>query len=225
MRTKTLLLIAAVGAASVASSMAQVYSVNAVGYVNKTVPGKGFALIANPLKATDNSIAALFAGVPDGTKVFKYIPGVGGGYKIAQFDELEGAFTPADVAKMTVNPGEGVFVQNPLATPLTITFVGEVPQGQLDTTLVPGFQIVSSQVPQAGTLTQLGYTPADGDKVFQFITNDTTTPANNQKYYISQYDDLGQEWAPPLKQLDVGEAVFLQKLVAGKWSRNFNVNQ
>lgn len=224
MRTKTLLLIAAVGAASVASSMAQVYSVNAVGYVNKTVPAKGFALISNPLKAADNSIAALFAGVPDGTKVFKYIPGVGGGYKIAQFDELEGAFTPADVAKMTVMPGEGVFVQNPLATPLTITFVGEVPQGQLDTPLVPGFQIVSSQVPQAGSLTQLGYTPADGDKVFQFITNDTDA-SKNQKYYISQYDDLGQEWAPPLKQLDVGEAVFLQKLVAGKWSRNFNVNQ
>jgi hypothetical protein len=224
MRTKTLLLIAAVGAAGVANSMAQVYSVNAVGYVNKTVPAKGFALISNPLKAADNSIKALFAGVPDGTKVFKFIPGAGGGYKIAQFDELEGAFVPPDVANLTVMPGEGVFVQNPLTTPLNITFVGEVPQGQLDTPLVPGFQIVSSQVPQAGNLTQLGYTPADGDKVFQFITNDPVA-TNNQKYYISQYDDLGQEWAPALKPLDVGEAVFLQKLVAGKWSRNFNVNQ
>jgi hypothetical protein len=224
MRTKTLLLIAAVGAASVASSMAQVYSVNAVGYVNKTVPAKGFALISNPLKATDNSIAALFAGVPDGTKVFKYIPGAGGGYKIAQYDELGGSFTPADVAKLTVVPGEGVFVQNPGTTPLNITFVGEVPQGQLDTTLVPGYQIVSSQVPQAGDLTALGYTPADGDKVYQFITNDTD-PTKNQKYYISQYDELGAAWAPALKPLDVGEAVFLQKVTAGKWSRNFNVNQ
>jgi hypothetical protein len=222
MRTKTLLLIAAVGAASIASSMAQVYSVNAVGYVNKTVPGKGFALISNPLKAADNSIAALFAGVPDGTKIYKYIPG--SGYKIAQFDELGGGFIPADAAKLTVVPGEGVFVQNPTANPLNITFVGEVPQGQLDTTLVAGYQIVSSQVPQAGDLTALGYKGADGDKVYQFITNDTD-PTKNQKYYISQYDDLAAAWAPALKSLDVGEAVFLQKLAAGKWSRNFNVNQ
>lgn len=220
MRTKTVLLIAAVAAAGVGTSMAQVFSVNAVGYVNKTIPGGGFALISNPLKAATNSINALFAGVPDGTKVYKYVPGTG--YKIAQYDDLEGGFTPPDAAALTVLPGEGVFVQNPLTTPLTVTFVGEVPQGALTTPLVAGFQIVSSQVPQAGTIADLGYVPAEGDKVYQFITNDPT-PANNQKYYISQYD-LG-EWTTPLKSLDVGEAVFLQKAAAGSWTRTFNVNQ
>jgi len=222
MRTKPLLLVAAVAAAGVVSASAQVYSVNAVGYVNKVIPKNGFALIANPLNAATNTIAALFAGVPDGTKVYKYIPG--SGYKIAQYDDLSGEFSPPDVAALTVNPGEGVFVQNPLSTDLTITFVGEVKQGQLDTPLVAGLQIVSSQVPQSGDLTTLGYTPADGDKVFQFITNDPV-PANNQKYYISQYDDLSASWSPALKSLDVGEAVFLQKLAAGKWSRSFQVNQ
>jgi hypothetical protein len=220
MRTKTVLLIAAIAAAGAGTSMAQVFSVNAVGYVNKTVPGNGFALISNPLKAATNTISSLFAGVPDGTKVYKFVPG--SGYKIAQFDELENGFTPADAAALTVMPGEGVFVQNPLATPLTITFVGEVPQGALTTPLVAGFQIVSSQVPQAGTIAELGYTPAEGDKVYQFITNDPV-PANNQKYYISQFD-LG-EWAPALKSLDVGEAVFLEKTAAGSWTRTFNVNQ
>src|SRR5882724_2120301 len=43
MRTKTLLLIAAVAVAGVVASNAQVYSVNAVGYVNKSIPAKGFA--------------------------------------------------------------------------------------------------------------------------------------------------------------------------------------
>lgn len=216
MRTKTLLLIAAVGVASVATSMAQVYSVNAVGYVNKTIPAKGFALISNPLTAADNSINALFAGVPDGTKVFKYTPGTG--YSIGAFDELGGSFIPDAVGKLKVLPGEGVFVQNPTATPLTITFVGEVPQGALTTPLVAGLQIVSSQVPQGGIITtDLGYKPDDGDKVYQFT--------DAQAYYISAYDAGFGEWAPVLKPLAVGEAVFLQKLAAGAWTRSFNVNQ
>jgi len=216
MRTKTLLLIAAIGAAGVGTSMAQVYSVNAVGYVNTTIPASGFALISNPLKAATNTISALFAGVPDGTKVFKYIPGTG--YAIAAYDELGGSFLPDSVASLNVMPGEGVFVQNPTKTPLTITFVGEVPQGVLSTALVAGLQIVSSQVPQAGIITtDLGYTPADGDKVYQF------TPA--QAYYISAYDAGFGEWAPALKPLAVGEAVFLQKVAAGTWTRTFNVNQ
>src|SRR6478672_7317898 len=46
MRTKTLLLTAALAAVGVSSSMAQVYSVNVVGYVNKSVP-KGFYMLAN----------------------------------------------------------------------------------------------------------------------------------------------------------------------------------
>ena len=47
MRTKTLLLTAALSAAGIASSMAQVYSVNAVGYVNTPLV-TGFNLISNP---------------------------------------------------------------------------------------------------------------------------------------------------------------------------------
>jgi len=221
MRTKTLLLIAAVGAASVASSMAQVYSVNAVGYVNTTVPAKGFALISNPLKAADNSISALFAGLPDGAKVYKYNTSTKN-YSIFTYDASDPAsagFIQPTAKTTTVMPGEGVFVQNPDAQAHTITFVGEVPQGQLDTPLVAGFQIVSSQVPQAGTVEALGYVAADGDKVYQF---NTTT----QKYQIYSYDaGPPGEWNTPLGTLAVGEAVFLQKLTPGKWSRNFNVNQ
>ena len=48
MRTKTLLLTAALSAAGIATSMAQVYSANAVGYVNKLIP-TGFSMIANPV--------------------------------------------------------------------------------------------------------------------------------------------------------------------------------
>jgi hypothetical protein len=72
MRTKTLLLTAALSAAGVATSMAQVYSVNAVGYVNtQLVPGLN--LISNPLEAADNKIKTLLTGVPVNTQVYRFV--------------------------------------------------------------------------------------------------------------------------------------------------------
>jgi hypothetical protein len=92
MRTKTLLLTAALCAAGIATSKAQVYSVNAVGYVNTSLL-KGFNLVSNPLdnKATDgNKIKNLFASLPAGAQVFFFD---GTKYSIAAVDEFTGAIT------------------------------------------------------------------------------------------------------------------------------------
>jgi hypothetical protein len=221
MRTKTLLLIAAVGAAGAATSMAQVFSVNAVGYVNKTVPKGQFMMVSNPLKAATNTVNALFQPVPVGFQVFVYTPGKG--FDVGTFDDLEGAFLPASVGSTQILPGQGVFVKNPGTSDVTITFVGEVMQGNLSTPLVPGLQIVSSQVPQAGTAKELGFpstteqgmTP--GDQIYQYVPN--------SGYYVSTFDDLENGFLPALKPLDVGEAIFVKMAKANKWDRNFSVNQ
>jgi hypothetical protein len=217
MRIKTLLLTAALSAAGVATSMAQVFSVNAVGYVTKTIPANGFALISNPLIAADNSIGALFTPAPAGLQVFKFDSGTGG-FVIATFDDLDGAFLPAAAAAQTVVPGEGVFVRNPTASAITVTFVGEVPQGALSNPLPSGLSIRSSQVPQAGTAAELGLVGVAGDQIFQWN-------AANQGYDTSTFDDLDNAWLPPLGNLEVGEAFFLSKLAAGSWDRTFDVNQ
>jgi hypothetical protein len=217
MRTKTLLLTAALSAAGIATSMAQVFSVNAVGYVTKTIPGNGFALISNPLIAADNSIGALFSPAPAGLQVFKFDSGTGS-FAITTFDDLDGAFLPADVAALTVVPGEGVFVRNPTGSDITITFVGEVPQGSLSNPLPAGLSIRSSQVPQEGTAEDLGLVGVAGDQVFQWNIA-------NQGYDVSTFDDLDNAWLPPLGTLAVGEAFFLSKLAAGSWDRTFDVNQ
>jgi hypothetical protein len=195
--------------------MAQVFSVNAVGYVNKTIPANGYAMVSNPLKAATNTVNALFTGVPDGFQVYVYTTGKG--YSTATYDELEGGFV-GDAASATVMPGQGVFVRNPTGNPVTVTFVGEVPQGNLVTPLVAGLQIVSSQVPQAGTPQELGYVGVVGDQIYQF--NSAT-----QKYDVATFDDLENAFIPAPKTLDVGDAFFLQKTTAGSWTRNFNVNQ
>jgi hypothetical protein len=215
MRTKTLLLTAALSAAGIATSMAQVFSVNAVGYVTVTVPKGKFALVANPLNAANNSIAELFKGVPAGTQVYKF---VNGSYKTATYDDLDNAFTPPDAAALTVVPGEGVFVKAPPAADVTVTFVGEVMQGNLSNPLPKGLSIKASMVPQGGmTAAELGLKGAGGDQVFQFNVD-------TQTYNTSTFDDLDNAWAPALKPLKVGEAVFISKVAAGSWDRVFNVN-
>ena len=221
MRTKTLLLTAALSAAGVATSMAQVYSVNAVGYVNTTL-NPGFNLISNPLDAEDNSIQGLFGAVgaqAPGMQVYKFVNGT---YVIALYDDLAEppSFQPPAAAATEVNPGEGVFVRNPLTTPLTVTFVGEVMQGDLITPIPPGLSILSSKVPQAGTATELGLTGVPGDQFYQF------TPTG---YRISLFDDLEDPpaWVPALNPLKVGEAFFFRSAstAARDWTRSFSVNQ
>jgi hypothetical protein len=198
--------------------MAQVYSVNAVGYVNTTIPkGNKLALISNPLDAGagNNTIANLFKGAPDGTQVYKY---VGTTFVTATFDALDGAFTPADAANTAIVPGEGVFVRNTSSQDLVVTFVGEVPQGKLDNVYPKGLSIRSSMVPQKGTAAALGFVGVDGDQIYQF---DTTT----QGYNTSTFDGLDNAWSPALKELAVGEAFFLRAANGGTWTRTFSVNQ
>jgi hypothetical protein len=159
----------------------------------------------------------VFKFVPTGTTV---TPPLKVGYNIATWEFGDWA-DPALAAAITLNPGEGAFVQNPAATPYTVTFVGEVPQGigaqALTTPLVAGYQIVSSKVPQAGKLvTDLKYTPVEGDKVFKF--------GSDQKYDVRTFE-FGDWSGGGEPTFDVGEAFFLQKLAAGTWTREFNVNQ
>jgi hypothetical protein len=136
-------------------------------------------------------------------------------FDLVQFDATFG-WDPVDLANVEIKPGSGFFVKNQSGTDAQITFVGTVPTGSpLTTTLVPGFQIVSSQVPQAGTLDALGYTAADGDKLYQW---------NGNGYDFYQFDPTFG-WDPALKPIDVGDAVFLSKTAAGTWNRTFLVNQ
>jgi hypothetical protein len=216
MRTKTLLLIAALSAAGAATSMAQVYSVNAVGYVNTTVPAGKLALVSNPLNAADNSVNALFtdaAKAAGGMQVFTFSPTTG--YKTYTWDPDFVAFDPDGTE--TVTPGHGVFVKNPTAAAVTITFVGDVPQGSLSTPLVKGLQIVASAVPQEGAVDTLGFVPSGADQIYNY---DAT-----KGYTLASYDTDFQSWDPAAPTLKVGEAVFLRSANGGAWTRTFSVNQ
>lgn len=209
MRTQLILTTAAFVAGSLAAS-AQVYSVNAVGYINVTVPAKSFSLVANQLKVGGNTVKEVIPTAPDGTIIFKYSQAGGFAPNGVEFGEWG---NPAQV----IAPGEGFFLQNNGAAALTVTFVGEVPQGSLKTSLAKGLNLVSSQVPQAGKLvTDLKFPAADGDVVYQW--NSTT-----QKYKDPNGLEFG-EWGGGEPQIGVGEGFFVNKVAAASWDRTFSVN-
>jgi hypothetical protein len=118
---------------------------------------------------------------------------------------------------MTLNPGEGVFINNTSAGAIDLTLVGEVPQGtDSNMSVGVGFSIVSSTVPQTGALdTVLGFPAGLGDAFYLF-----DNAANG--YNVYNYSFAGFGGNPPVPA--VGEAFFVNKQVAADWTRDFSVN-
>jgi len=257
MRTKTLLLSGVVAALSSASLMAQVYSLNAVGYINVTIP-PGFSIVANQLNTTNNNLSPLLDSQvnPDGVSglnLCTFYKFGAGHYTTLQPDYFSVNAFPWDqtfATTTTLNPGEAVFVHNQNATNVTITFVGTVLQGSLTNTSLagPGFNLISSMVPQAGRVdVDLGLPEVDNDIVYIFNPSTATVPG----YQTYQGDEFnaGQPWDAPGGQpanptVAVGQGFFYHAFETGTtignaadggptyttggypalWVRNFNVN-
>lgn len=210
MRTKALVLAAAVVAGTALTASAQtVYSVNAVGYVNLAIP-QGWSMIANPLVAATNTLAALMPSVPEDTVIYKW---TGTSFQISIF-----SFGEWDNPNITLVPGEACFINATAA--FTNTFVGEVMQSPNTTTPMTnsfpvGFSMRSSQVPQEGTATALGFVPPEDTAVYQYD--------NAQgKWKIGIFSFGEWDTVPTFK---VGEGFWIQAATAGQWTRIFTVNQ
>jgi hypothetical protein len=208
-----------IGAASLVSSQAQVYSVNIVGYINLTIY-KGWNLVANQLNnSAGNDVATLIPTAPGALGVFSY-DGANQRYNNVNFDpELGWDGT------MTLNPGQGFFCYNQSGQEFTLTLVGEVQTGTTTLTLYQGWQLISLVVPQDGQLADVGdgspnfgYPPSALDAIF-------TYNGALQRYDNYNYDtELGWDSTPVVQ---VGKGFFALRSGAGasgSWSRTFNVS-
>ena len=197
--------------------MAQVYSQNAVGYVN-TVVYPGFNLIANPLSQGNTTIAALLPTVPDSTSFYGWVSGPGGGFVIRQF--VDGLGWDPD-GTPDIASGKGFFLQNVGASPFTVTFVGDVAQGSLSVGLVGGLNLVGSKVPQTGLVsTGLGFPGQDSDLLYIYDNG----PSGDNGYIIRQFVD-GLGWDPDEPTLGVGKGMWINSQGAHvSWVRAFSVN-
>jgi hypothetical protein len=213
--------------------MAQVFSLNAVGYINVTLP-PGFSMIANQLTTTNNNLSPMLdsqflSGTFDGVTFYKYSSG---NYAVLHVDSISTLtpFIPWDesaATNTTLNPGEGAFVYNPNSTSLTLTFVGTVPQGSTYATnnFVKGFNMVSSLVPLSGRLdVDMNMAEVDGDVVWIY------NPAiHNYEEFIGDSLTTPQPWdvvnsSNPNPTVTVGQAFFYQAQAATTWVNNFSVN-
>lgn len=232
MRTKTLLLVAALSAAGLATVLAQsnVYSLNVVGYVNATVPAStlvnGFTIMCNPLNNANNTLNEVLppAQLTPGMRVYQY---TGSGWRIATVQDSLGGGNPADyiwTTNLTVNPGEGFWFRNFAGGPQTnVTFVGEVAQGNRTNDIPSGFALRGSIVPQALILkdpaggSDLSYPATMGETAIYLFRNGT--------YRICSYRDDGTGnpvWSQnPIPQ--PGEGFWTKETNPQKWIRNFNV--
>jgi hypothetical protein len=223
MRTKTLLLTAALSAAGALTSMAQVYSVNMVGYINLNIP-KGFSMIANQLNATpDNTLGTVLATVPENTTVYKFVTSPSGHYVTSNFSVDNPGWT---VPGITLNPGEGCFIAvdgGQAPSGFTATFVGEV-QLVSSTPVVNGFSIVSSVIPQSSDLDSMGYPSRENDTIYRY------NPAGNGgqgAFFTANFSADNPGWLPSPPTPNVGEAFFVaaDNTQGGPrtWSRTFTV--
>ncbi len=205
MKTKSLLLLAVAASIGATSAFGAVSS-NIVGYTKLTLK-KGFNLVGNTLdNKAGNMATVVLADTPDNTAVFSW-----NGKGFNELDNLGGGLWIGTDFALT--PGISLFVQVPADA--SITLVGEVLTGQQDITLSKGNNFVASKIPQAGKIdSDLGYSPADNDAVFQW----------SGKSYVESDFLLGVGFIPSSPSLAVGEGVVIQTAAAGKWSRNFTVN-
>jgi hypothetical protein len=210
MRTKTLLVAAAALAAGLATSMAQVYSQNVVGYVNLSTAANAYNIINNPLQYTNNDVSFVFQNPPPGLTIFKRNSS-GTGYDQSQYDPD----IPGWSAPLVVNPGDGIWITSPVN--YTNTFVGEVLQGALSLPIPAGYSLKGSQVPQsAGVQTVMGY-PVSNLDTFYFW--------NGVGYDQTQYDPDIPGWSAGEPTPKVGQGFWINNAGGNKnWTRNFTVN-
>lgn len=211
MRTKALLSTAALLAVVAVSASAQsVYSVNAVGYVNKSLLAN-FNLISNPLNGTNNNLSTILPVLPDGAQILTWNPA------IQQFNDANVYFEGFGwVPDAPLPPGQGAFLFLPSAT--TVTFVGDVPQGNLTNAIPSNFSLLSHIVPQSIGVEATGLPSEDGDQVL--FWNAATQQFADAIVYFG-----GFGWVPSDPTPQVGEGFFyFNTSTLRQWGRTFTVN-
>jgi hypothetical protein len=122
---------------------------------------------------------------------------------------------------LTLGQKQTAFFQNQSGGDVTITFVGEVPQGSLSNHIGANFGFYSSQVPQAGTLTALAFPGTD------FMTFNAWNPTNqifNQAYlYFGGWFNPANQPQDPVVGVAEGFLISNPNAPIG-WTRTFSVN-
>jgi hypothetical protein len=221
MRTKTLIIAAAALAVGVASSMAQIYSQNIVGYVNTAIQPNYNLLVAPLSPNTTNNAEAVLPSLSSGDVLLVWN---GGGYNLDYFNGPGdwydgGTFTP--IAQPVLLPGQGFFYNN-AGSLKTNTFVGTV---QLTNTVVlaANYSLVGSTVPIAASIESANYN-------IPFTSGDVVLVWNGGGYNLDYFNgpadwyDGGTFASIPVPTLSLSQGFFYNNAGSAKnWTQNVTI--
>jgi hypothetical protein len=186
------------------------------GYYQKTVAVKGYALIANQLSVVpgnppDDLVNMILPEMPDFTELYVF---ANGQWQNAITFYPQSGWFPEDA---TIDLGQGAMVFNPTTSPLTLNFIGEVPQGTWNPQIPAGGWMGGSTVPQSAALSVLGVPGNDFDTLYGWTG---TQWGSISTYYGT--DVGGNGWYPD-QVITVGEAFFLDASQPLTWTIQFSL--
>jgi len=187
------------------------YSKNAIGFVRVTYP-KGKSLIANPLDREDgNTVANLFASLPDGSSLAK-LDEASGELVVNVFEG--GAW--GDSA-MTLKPGEGAVLDNAGEGQIAIEYFGVALQGDLASAIPAKAAFRSAMTPvDGGVTTALGLPTVDGLQVQLF---------NNKTGSYVTHTFTTDTWQPSEPVIALGQAFRVISGAAFEWQQSVAYNE
>lgn len=216
MRTKTLLLTAALAGLGVAAN-ADVTSVNYVGYINGPIP-QGYSIRCSGFRGGARDIVTLMPAPPCAVTVYEIDDD--GTTRIGNWDTV---YQSWDNPTVQILHGQAIVVKSDCAFNNTFTGTGDENKyyggGQVRNDITPRSAsrsvLRSNPVPMAGLLTtQLGFTPLDDVTVYQ-LKGGTI---------ISAWDHTYQSWNPAEPNIDLGEGFFVVGAPKDQpWPQNFAV--
>ena len=233
MRTKTLLLAAVLSAAGVASSLAQVYSVNVVGYINLTLK-PGLNLLTAQLKGTNQNVNTILGStspaLPANSLLYtwnatgqRFDNALIAGGDNKWYDPATGLESTA-----TISPGQSFFINNLGTVDSTLTLVGEVPTGATVVSVVNGLGFYGDPAPVSQNIVTNGFPVGDNDLLYTWNTAAQTYnnaligggPASGGPGWFDPATGLLTVFAPA-----VGQGFIVNHLsgatTGNTWNRNF----
>jgi hypothetical protein len=239
MRTKTLALSALLGMIGAASAIAQtnVYSVNAVGYINVTFPAHTYTILTCPLVCSpDNTLNTVLNNTNAQYKKAAIYAFAGGTYTTIETGVGTGVNASgwsSGGADVSLNPGTACFFYNSTAAAMSATFVGTVPQNgayNMTNTLIPGWNLVGSIVPAAGDLSTNPISALTNIFKKDFVYTYDQTNGYSSKDVVTApgigtgYNNQWSAGDPVIEQVGFGFFYWNNSAVNNAWVENFSIN-
>jgi len=238
MRTKTILLSALLGSLGSVSLMAQstnVYSLNAVGYINITVQ-PGFNIVSSPLISVDtagntNAISNILNNATGAYKKWQFWGFTPASGYAEAVGNATGWIQGTSPSALTLVPGAAAWLFNPGANPSNITFVGTVPSGTLVNTLTSNsFNLVSSILPTSGDIVTnplMSFTTGTKkDQMWEFTPGTGTGAGYKEAVFGTKWTGGTDPTGDPV-QPTIGSGFWYlnNQSTNNSWVENFSVGQ